>query len=524
MKPVSSKANEYPSKKGCNPVSASCIVWEGPDIPCLKLCKGDTIDKVIYDLAKILCEITDELLDVSTLDFACLIEDGACEPKTILETLQALIYKACESNPTIINESAEEPILLLPECLHYQNDENDTVTQLLLSEYVTYLASKICEILLSIASIQVTITNLNNRINEIEVILDGLGGSSSAVINITTQCLSSVTPGEIIPIEVAFQNLENALCSYIDVIGEIADWNNTFTNICIDSTTPLPCTDGFYGDLAGWIDNPNTAAEAVNNLWVAICAINDCVDTSGAGGLACSQLPAIAVSVSPSDVQAFINITAPLIPSGFESPTNYTINVYENSFGSPGVLVNTYNAPYNLGSTSFALFPGAPLVEDEEYYVEVIANYSCGSSVAINTISTIIESTIFLDLRYTTSDSVVFNTCGGVVTALTDTDVTVTLYDISTGSPTINGGSNPIVVNLTVAEETCLGITTSVIPLSIPVASSSGTITIRTKDILPCASNAGACTVLVSGVQCLDSVDYGGYSGVGLHTSMPPLC
>jgi hypothetical protein len=524
MKPVSSKVNDHPSKKGCNPISASCIVWEGPDIPCLKLCKGDTIDKVIYDLAKILCEITDELLDVSTLDFACLLEDGSCEPKTILETLQALIYKSCESNPTIINESTEEPILPLPECLHYQNNENDTVTQLLLSEYVTYLASKICEILLSITSIQATINNLNNRINEIEVILDGLGSGGSAVINITTQCLSSQTPGQVIPIEVAFQNLESALCNYIDTLGDISDWNRTFDNICIASTTPLPCGQGFYGDLPGWVSNPTTAAEAVNNLWIAMCTINDCVDTSGSGGLACSQLPPTAISVTPSNVQAFINVDAPLVPAGFENPTDYTITVYQNNFGSPGSQVATYTLPYAAGTASQQILPGTPLVEDEEYYIEVVANYSCGSSTAINTVSTIILGTLFLELRYSTSDSVVFNTCGGSVTALTDTDLTVTLYDLNTGNPTINGAANPIVTNLRVAEENCLGITTSIIPVSIPVGQSSGTVTIRTKDVLPCANYAGACTVLLSAVQCLDSVDYGGLSGVGLHTSMPPFC
>ena len=521
MKPVSSKVNDYPSKKGCNPISASCIVWEGPDIPCLKLCKGDTIDKVIYDLAKILCEITDELLDVSTLDFACLIEDGSCEPKTILETLQALIYKSCESNPTIINESTEEPILLLPECLHYRNDENDTVTQLLLSEYVTYLASKICEILLSIASIQATINNLNNRINEIEVILDGLGGSRSAVISITTQCLSSLTPGEVIPIEVAFQNLENALCNYIDTLGDISDWNRTFSNICIDSTTPLPCGEGFYGDLSGWVGNPTTAAEAVNNLWIAMCTINDCVEANNSGGLACSQLPPIAVSVTPSNVQAFINVDAPLVPAGFENPTDYTITVYENNLGSPGSHVITYTLPYAAGTASQQVLAGVPLVEDEEYYIEVVANYSCGSSTAISTISTIITGIVLFELTYSVSDSPVIGACNATPTGLTDRDITITLIDINTGLPTLNGAINPIEISLTIIEETCLSTSTSTQIVSIAPGASSGNITIRIKDVQNCSGN---CTVLLSAVQCIDSINYAGLSNIGLNASMPPFC
>lgn len=523
MKPVSSKVNDHPSKKGCNPINAACVVWEGPDIPCIKLCKGDTIDKVIYDLAKILCEITDDLLDVSTLEFGCLIEDGSCEPKTILETLQALIYKACESNPTIINESTQEPILMLPQCLYYQNNENDTVTQLILSEYVTYLASKICEILLSISSINTAITNLNNRINEIETILETIGsGSGSAVINITTRCLSfSSVPGEVLPIEVAFQNLESALCSYIDTLGEISDWQSTFSNVCISSTTELPCGEGTYGSLPNWIANPLTAADTVNNLWVALCAVNNCVEEASSGSGNCVQLQPASIDVTTSNVQAFINIGAPLIPAGFENPTNYTINVYQNNLGSPGTLVTTYTAPYATGSTAYQVLAGAPLVEDTEYYIEVIAKYSCGSSPAIFVISKIITGLVLFELEYSTTDSPVIGTCNLTPTGLTDREVTVTLIDLNTMSPTLWGGITPCVVTLRVIEETCLGTNISLVPVSITPGATSGSATIRIKDVQSCGGN---CTVLLSAVQCVDNIDYAGVSNVAPGSSMPPFC
>ena len=61
----------------------------------IDLCKGDTIDVVIYELALILCDITQNVLDISTLDFECLLVDGQCEPDTLLETLQLIISHIC---------------------------------------------------------------------------------------------------------------------------------------------------------------------------------------------------------------------------------------------------------------------------------------------------------------------------------------------------------------------------------------------------------------------------------------------
>ncbi len=58
------------SKSGCMKVSSNCVVWEGPDIPCLKLCKGDTITDVLYKLATDYCE-TLVMLDPTTYDISC---------------------------------------------------------------------------------------------------------------------------------------------------------------------------------------------------------------------------------------------------------------------------------------------------------------------------------------------------------------------------------------------------------------------------------------------------------------------
>ena len=64
MKPLNS------SSESCVHTTSNCVIWQGPDIPCLDLCKGDTISDVVYKLATEFCEITDSL-KVDAYDLSC---------------------------------------------------------------------------------------------------------------------------------------------------------------------------------------------------------------------------------------------------------------------------------------------------------------------------------------------------------------------------------------------------------------------------------------------------------------------
>jgi hypothetical protein len=30
------------TQRGCTPLSSNCVIWQGPDISCINLCKGPT--------------------------------------------------------------------------------------------------------------------------------------------------------------------------------------------------------------------------------------------------------------------------------------------------------------------------------------------------------------------------------------------------------------------------------------------------------------------------------------------------
>lgn len=81
-------------KENCTPISSNCITWTGPNIPCIKLCKGDSVTDVLYNFAMSYCDLLSQL-DPSKYNLACL-NDRKCPPKSFQELVQLLITKVCE--------------------------------------------------------------------------------------------------------------------------------------------------------------------------------------------------------------------------------------------------------------------------------------------------------------------------------------------------------------------------------------------------------------------------------------------
>jgi hypothetical protein len=81
------------NKTNCIKTSSNCIVWDGPNIPCLKLCKGDTVTDVFYKLAMDHCEVL-KTLDPSQYDISC-FNDTSCPPETFKDLFQKVINKIC---------------------------------------------------------------------------------------------------------------------------------------------------------------------------------------------------------------------------------------------------------------------------------------------------------------------------------------------------------------------------------------------------------------------------------------------
>lgn len=81
------------NKTGCTPMSSNCVIWQGPDIPFLNLCKGDTVTDVVYELAMEFWDLYKQF-DVANYNIDCLKLTG-CEPETFKDLFQQLINKLC---------------------------------------------------------------------------------------------------------------------------------------------------------------------------------------------------------------------------------------------------------------------------------------------------------------------------------------------------------------------------------------------------------------------------------------------
>jgi hypothetical protein len=100
------------NKTGCSPISSNCVKWQGPDVPCLSLCKGDSITEVVYELAVNFCDVYQHL-SPETYNADCLLLNNECQFSDFGALFQALIDKVCELEgnycnivPTINNDTA----------------------------------------------------------------------------------------------------------------------------------------------------------------------------------------------------------------------------------------------------------------------------------------------------------------------------------------------------------------------------------------------------------------------------------
>ena len=146
--------NNSSNTNGCNPISSNCVIWQGPDIPCLELCNGATVSDVVALLAEQICNtlgvpmradddggnpitvvstpagnttITNTVnVDISSIVQKCISADNGRNAESIQELLQWMIDRICADNAVQAEVAAQDPCafatsctLPLPKCMEY---------------------------------------------------------------------------------------------------------------------------------------------------------------------------------------------------------------------------------------------------------------------------------------------------------------------------------------------------------------------------------------------------------------------
>ena len=151
----------------CSPISSNCVIWQGPDLPCIKLCKGDTISDVVEALALELCGILDTL-DIKNYDLTC-FDITACGPKDFVTLIQFLIDRICALE-NIDATTTSTAVAGCPDCVVSVAPcfVIGTQTTMQLVDYVNAIGQRICSIITDIANINLQISSLLIRVTALE--------------------------------------------------------------------------------------------------------------------------------------------------------------------------------------------------------------------------------------------------------------------------------------------------------------------------------------------------------------------
>ena len=271
MTPYSSNSN----KENCSPVSSNCVIWQGPDLPCLNLCKGDSVSDVVYKVAVEICNLKDSI-GISDVDMTCLLKICSTTPKpaqTLANILELLITKVCCLSDFVntlprTQNTYTEPTLTLAPCFQTVGGP----TSLLHSQYTLKIATLVC-------SINTTVGLYGGSISQLQSDVYALQNPV-----VVTPTYSSCLLGGIQTIPAILTNLESTFCTYIAPVGplgSVASLNSGINSQCknLNTTGKLLSTGQYITSLGPvkWKSTPSTVGDAITNLWALVCDLRDAV-------------------------------------------------------------------------------------------------------------------------------------------------------------------------------------------------------------------------------------------------------
>lgn len=317
----------------CSPISSNCVIWQGPDIPCIKICNGDTVSDIVYQLGTELCTIMEQL-NVSNYDLSC-FNLTACPPEDFQALIQLLINKICEANGVVVDTPKSSGC---PDCVVVVADcfIQGTATTMQLVDYVQMIANRVCSIILEIDSINNQIDVINNTLNDLQVQIDNI--PPYELPSFTVDCI--LTGDQ--PLDAIVEALMNddafGYCSLLNSTGTPAEINDAVLSQCIaDSDQPLaalalspPVISTFSAYYSGsWVNAATlgtspSVSNALNNIWIAICDIRTYV----------TDLPTSVVAAGEGII---------VTPVTVGNETTYTVtNDYLETFVANLTIKNTY--------------------------------------------------------------------------------------------------------------------------------------------------------------------------------------
>ena len=320
---------------GCDNVSSNCVVWQGPDLPCIDLCHGDTISNVIAKLCEELVELSKSpgsgrnTMNMARIDQSGLQnKDGqsAQEVNNQTELTNLIIENVVQTRQLNQSEFGTQDVLntpvSLPEVLQYQDPNTASIVRALpLQQYATLLGTRIVETTNSINTLQGQVANHEGRIVSLEN-SEKRNKTNPTEKQILTTCVG--TPGRLTNLSTALTEVERAFCGLQAGTGPQADLAASigYQGASMASAKRLngPGTLNTYN---GFVNAPSSLAQSFTNAWIVINDMRAALDSliSDVVPTACSDIIYgffANISGTPGETTAIdINFSTSTVPSTF---------------------------------------------------------------------------------------------------------------------------------------------------------------------------------------------------------------
>lgn len=437
--------NKSNNQQNCNPISSNCVTWQGPDIACINLQKGDTVSDVTYKLALELCDVLDQT-NLTGFDLSCF--DPICpKPENFHDLVQFIIDKLCElstaTTTTATGETARtsaittgtcpDCTITIASCFYYTDQFGNNITTMNIADYAAAIGAKVCTLSTQFAALQTTVSSQGTRITNLE------NQFANLVIPVPTVYSTCLYSSQNVDVNVFCQTLETAFCDLRTATGNAAAINTAISRQCAGLDNAARLADGgTMGLIPGWVTQANysTAADAINNLWLTVCdlraALDNVLNNCCNDAAICAQ---VVVNIDLATISSgVVSITyTGTVPTAFaECASGVSLTFrdkYNISYTVVPVVISNLNGAavtYNLGTTLLQLW------SDMDVTLNMCAN-DATSGITCSSVKTASISNSLMPFPITPAPDTTFidftlsNSASGVTSTL-NTIIQVILY------------------------------------------------------------------------------------------------
>ena len=443
------------SSAGCNPISSNCVIWQGPDIPCINLCTGDNISQVLAKIAEMMCALEPSganCCDVSLIDPGCLedyykdVYGGDIPGDWVLQNyINLLIEYVCQldggGGSPYIHPKLPVPNcvprvylngdminidngmdLLLPDGSIYMIDIDGMAGQFFNGNYTGWadmVVSVMCN-LLACCTDSSTRPNVGTTTTG-----PGLTDSKPAIIKIVEQQFTRLSsklkyvPPKVVPryttnkvgrpveMNILLSALEKEFGSLRAMTGTSVQLRDSIKKQCMNlNSTDRLMGNGTFGTKPGWFLAPSNLAESHANQWALLCEITDTIKDIQKNHLGntscddiiydakCSLSSASSGTLTPSSISIDFSGTSVKAPFTDCSKLGAKITVVDSSLTS--IIKHVPITQYQNNNTPIMVnFTNTKIDRTSNYQVTIDFCFTDETFTCAKTITYTVENDVF---------------------------------------------------------------------------------------------------------------------------------